>query len=378
MNEVVDKLLLLDYDRSFCRPHRLKKLSRSYFDLPSPKSAGDQFFYFSSLMCWLLSRCTGNQLPKPGQFDDPSIVIGTIGSALKALDMSLEGAAMKLRQPYGPEIVKLLNSVLDVVLTKSPSLIPSTTFSPPVSTLSSQQQSVEIRHVKNVVVDASDGEEDEIEDDLPEDMPSSGDAVPATVTAASVVVNDRQWKVEVERVAPFLKVTLGADNKDWRIHLQQVQSLSSSITLTAEALKPKLLKCIAQVDSSMEKINSREKYVNAQLEQFIEQYRSADKRLQMLKQQLSADNESVNDLASEMARVTEDLESVQAQMDDLGNGMTDPKPLIVIKQSKAQLESEVREIHAKISVLRSEVLRQQANSRVQAASKLSQSSSNKR
>jgi estrogen-related receptor beta like 1 len=37
------------------------------------------------------------------------------------------------------------------------------------------------------------------------------------------VVDPVQWKLEVERVAPLLKVTLANDNKDWRVHLQQLQ-----------------------------------------------------------------------------------------------------------------------------------------------------------
>ena len=32
------------------------------------------------------------------------------------------------------------------------------------------------------------------------------------------------WKQEVERVTPLLKVTLANDNKDWRIHLQNVSA----------------------------------------------------------------------------------------------------------------------------------------------------------
>jgi estrogen-related receptor beta like 1 len=40
-------------------------------------------------------------------------------------------------------------------------------------------------------------------------------------------VDANQWKLEVERVTPMLKVTLGNDNKDWRVHWQQLQHYSN-------------------------------------------------------------------------------------------------------------------------------------------------------
>lgn len=33
-----------------------------------------------------------------------------------------------------------------------------------------------------------------------------------------------QWRLEVERVAPQLKVTVRMDNRDWRNHLEQMHS----------------------------------------------------------------------------------------------------------------------------------------------------------
>jgi hypothetical protein len=38
-------------------------------------------------------------------------------------------------------------------------------------------------------------------------------------------VDPTEWRLEVERVTPLLKVTLANDNKDWRIHLQQMKAL---------------------------------------------------------------------------------------------------------------------------------------------------------
>ena len=35
-------------------------------------------------------------------------------------------------------------------------------------------------------------------------------------------VDPTQWKLEVERAAPLLKIHITNDNKDWRVHLDQI------------------------------------------------------------------------------------------------------------------------------------------------------------
>lgn len=39
-------------------------------------------------------------------------------------------------------------------------------------------------------------------------------------------VDPTAWRLEVERVAPRLRITLNANAKDWRSHLEEVQSHS--------------------------------------------------------------------------------------------------------------------------------------------------------
>ena len=39
-------------------------------------------------------------------------------------------------------------------------------------------------------------------------------------------IDPTAWRLEVERVAPKLRITLNADAKDWRSHLEEVQQHS--------------------------------------------------------------------------------------------------------------------------------------------------------
>ena len=60
---------------------------------------------------------------------------------------------------------------------------------------------------------------------------------------------------------------------------------------------------------------------------------------------------SVNDLARELAQVTEELEGVKAAMDEKGTSMTDAGPLVRIKQSLMRLKAESTQMEVRIGVV---------------------------
>lgn len=47
-----------------------------------------------------------------------------------------------------------------------------------------------------------------------------------TPRAQASKVDPTAWRLEVERVAPRLRITLNANAKDWRSHLEEVQAHS--------------------------------------------------------------------------------------------------------------------------------------------------------
>jgi hypothetical protein len=44
-----------------------------------------------------------------------------------------------------------------------------------------------------------------------------------TELANTFHVDPEEWRLEVERVTPLLKVSIQNDHKDWRLHLQQME-----------------------------------------------------------------------------------------------------------------------------------------------------------
>ena len=98
MEELLDKLKLLDYEREFTLEMRMRPLNRHYFVLQT--NPGEQFFVFSSLAAWLI-RKTGKNFESPQEFDDPNSTIANILDHVRRLGVTIDFAPSKLKQGYG-------------------------------------------------------------------------------------------------------------------------------------------------------------------------------------------------------------------------------------------------------------------------------------
>ncbi|NXC99137.1 IFT57 protein, partial [Certhia brachydactyla] len=172
-----------------------------------------------------------------------------------------------------------------------------------------------------------------------------------------------EWNLEVERVLPQLKVTVRTDNKVWKngfacIHVvikmsfqsmlftfclqllsffmqRPVTNGLSSATLS-EPLSGYLDKLHNEISRTLEKINSREKYINNQLEHLVQEYRSAQALLSEKKIYF---------------KVTEALEKVKQETEEKGSSMTDGAPLVKIKQALTKLKQETIQMDIQIGVM---------------------------
>ena len=113
-------------------------------------------------------------------------------------------------------------------------------------------------------------------------------------------IKSDDWQVELERVLPQLKVTIKTgkelcllfggifilrfestvklffftDSRDWRNHLEQMQKHRSGIQENLTITKSQLDKLYEDITNTLDKISSREKYLNSHLEPLLLQYRS--------------------------------------------------------------------------------------------------------
>jgi estrogen-related receptor beta like 1 len=165
--------------------------------------------------------------------------------------------------------------------------------------------------------------------------------------------------LEVERVTPQLKVTVANNNRDWRVHLQQLRKYTQTIHQLHNETKAQFAKLDRDVEMTMEKITSREAYINQQFEELASTIKVEQERLIEARQQCDGNNATVTELSDELNRVSDRLDVVKSEIDDLGSGMTDPKPLVNIKNAAAKLKAEIKDMNVRIGIAQHTVFRHQ-------------------
>ena len=235
MEDLLDKLKLLDYDIQFVAELKMRPLNRHYFVIQT--NPGEQFFMFTSLCAWLI-RKTGQSFDQPQEYDDPNTTISNILHHVRQLGVVIDFAPSKLKQGFGEHAIFVLDRLTDEALRsckwewRKP--IPPTSIG--------QEEPEEVEDDDEIILERL---EEEMADDYSDE--DEGDILhinqvtpPASdrdlfnrhvrpFDIMEATANGEAWKLEVERVAPSLKVTVKMESRDWRSHLEQIHSYRKGI-----------------------------------------------------------------------------------------------------------------------------------------------------
>lgn len=101
----------------------------------------------------------------------------------------------------------------------------------------------------------------------------------------------------------------------------------------------------------MDKIESREKHLNNDLRQMIEQYKSisTDQGQQMT--QLKQAQTEVAEFEKQFDRLNHEYETTKMQMEQRGQTMSDGSPFINLKKAIARIKEEIIQMNLEISVM---------------------------
>lgn len=355
MEELFDKLKLLNYGNEFCKKMGFRPLSRHYFALPT--NSGEQFFTFTSIAAWLLNLC-GRNMDYPQEYDDPNATVSSILDECKQLGITADFPPSKLKTGSGEQVCYVLDHLVDEALKVKKFVwsrpdIPEEEIEEEAIGDDDAEVTVNKLDEEMIEEDEDEAEEDEAYLDLEalKNQTSRQDDSNKPDAMLQSTVDAAEWKLEVERVLPMLKVHIRGDNKDWRNHHEQMQQHSEGIKDTLSETKGFLDKLQQEISKTLEKISSREKYVNNQLEQLLLEYRGLQDTLAETKERYRQSSGGVTQLTKALAQITEDLESVKAEMDERGTNMTDSGPLVRIKQALTRLKSDVSQMELRTGVI---------------------------
>ncbi|XP_001518621.1 intraflagellar transport protein 57 homolog [Ornithorhynchus anatinus] len=354
MEDLVEKLKLLRYEEELLRTSGLRPPSRHYFALPT--NPGEQFYMFCALAAWLINKA-GRPFDQPQEDDDPNATISSILSELRSLGRSVDFPPSKLKSGHGEHVCYVLDCLAEEALKHIGFTWKRPTY--PVEELEEEaimEDEAELTHNKveeEIVEEETDTEENCIDLNVLKaqtyrmDLSESGkqeDILESTTDAA-------EWNLEVERVLPQLKVTIRTDNKDWRIHVDQMHQHKEAIESALKETKGYLDRLHNEITRTLEKIGSREKYINNQLESLVQEYRTVQTQLSEATELYQQRNGGVTERTRILSEITEELEKVKQEMEEKGSSMTDGAPLVKIKQGLTKLKQETVQMDIRIGVV---------------------------
>ncbi|EGF81022.1 hypothetical protein BATDEDRAFT_33198 [Batrachochytrium dendrobatidis JAM81] len=348
MDDILDKLNCLDYVKQFIRPNNIIPFHRFYFTAPAVNS-NEQFYRFVLLTSWLL-KVSNHAFEPAGQFDDPNAVSANIAAELKKAGIQFDYPPTKLKQGYGEAVLFSLQSLVDMAMVSTKFV-----FQKPIHKIDDYPEEAEVDVDAEVTTEDVEDNTPEVEEDEEMYMGAMQSEKVSSDTKSlaptSIKIDPSEWKLEVERVTPMLKVQIPNDNKDWRVHIEQINHHQKTIQTCMTDTHVQLAKLHSEIEKTLEKIVSREKYINTQFESQIDQYRTLQDQSSDVRQKYNVLSSNVSELTNELSRISEELDSVKSRMDDLGNGMTDSKPLVGIKQGLARLKTETKQMDLRIGVI---------------------------
>jgi len=361
MENLIDKLKLLNYDNKYCKELRMKPLSRHYFALAT--NPGEQFHAFTSLAAWLITM-SGSHMDQPQEFDDPNAIISQITESVRAVNGSCDFPPQKLKSGCGEAAVATLDTLADAALKgrkfawRAPEYPEEAAEEENI--IEDDDNQLELNKLDAAPVDDIDDDEVMEEDEENDIMDLEGlkklrpnqemlSSKPEEILESKT--DSSAWRLEVERVLPQLKVTIRTDNKDWRSHVEAIHLHKQGIDECYADAQQHLDRLHDELTRTLEKIGSREKYLNSQLEHLLSDYRRAQDSLSEIREKYRTASVGITERTRLLMDITEELERIKMEMEERGSSMTDGSPVARIKQAIQRMKLELNQMDIRGGVL---------------------------
>uniref|UniRef100_A0A667ZJY1 Intraflagellar transport protein 57 homolog n=1 Tax=Myripristis murdjan TaxID=586833 RepID=A0A667ZJY1_9TELE len=333
---------------------------RNYF-VSSPFTAsnsGEQFFMFTIIASWLINKA-GRPFTQPQEYDEPNATVSNILAELRAFGVKVDFPPSKLKSGSGEHVCHVLDRLAEEALKRRnfslrrPNYPTETTEEESVLEDDAELTLSKVEEEMIVREEPDDEEEHLVDLEALKSRTTHNEAEPSSrpeeILESSV--DAAEWNLEVERVLPQLKVTIRPDNKDWRVHVDEMHQHRDRIKLSLKDTKSYLDKLQEEIGKTLEKVSSREKYINNQLELLVQEHRSAQAKLSEAKERYQQGSGGVTERTRVLAEISEELDKVKQEMEEKGSSMSDGAQVVKIKQSLTKLRQEVVQMDVRIGVV---------------------------
>lgn len=354
----LEKLKVLNYDKEFCTKGRMP-FHRVHFVYPGNNS-GVQFEEFVDLCSWLCENCSRDQIFERDQFDDPNTIVNNLLMALRGLGYQSSFAPQKLKLGHGEACCDALNFLASRALESRKFRWGTPQYVADPADDGGDNNGDGINEDED-----EENDDDEIEDEVIGGVDEDNLYQPEMGRTESVDmsmdnshyqvleggVDPIEWKTEVERVAPRLRVPANLGANEWRSHVDQVATSKGSIEKILGDTQADLNIVSRTVGEEMARAQTKEKYMNHQFNHLATAYGEHKKSLEELEKGRDGTNEKVSKLTNDLAELTDKLDEIKESFESKDSGMHDQSPLVRMKAALQQIKNESYAFDLRIGVV---------------------------
>uniref|UniRef100_A0A0N5B089 Intraflagellar transport protein 57 homolog n=1 Tax=Syphacia muris TaxID=451379 RepID=A0A0N5B089_9BILA len=359
---VIEKLKILNYEKDYVNlSTSFRTVPRHYF--ASSTNPGEQFFLFTTICGWLIKKFLRSDFPIPQELDEPNTTLSNIVNELKNAGVTVDIIINRLKSGSGSYCVYVLDKLTDLALMKSgfrwKKLNPET--------LNDNDDEAFVTQTAEASVAQSDDDDISDADDYDEGTVINMNA-PVILDNNSFPQKDKpleevmesntnieEWKLEVDRLAPQLKIYVKQDAKDWRAHLEQMRTASDNVTECMNTLKKHFDTLSQNLTKELERISTRQAIIKLSLIELCI-LRKLFKVFCKLSNQDQFDfcreaSGGVRKLNSTLQQITDDLTQIKAEIEEQGQRNNDAAPILRIKQALTKMENDIRQFDIQIGAV---------------------------
>ncbi|CAF0809630.1 unnamed protein product [Didymodactylos carnosus] len=382
MQNLYNKLKLLNYDDEYVLKWRMKPISKIHFAIQT--NAGDQLHSFIALASWLFQKA-GFKYDKPSEDDDQSVLLQNIIGQFRKMGYEISFGANKLRSGSGESVIYILNRLADEAMKKAnftwrqpekPEELPDD------DQPKDEENEIDVNKIDEEMFN-KDADNDEYEEDEPvlnmEALTKLGlrSGVEPEVRPELIMestTDATEWKLEVERVLPQLKVTFKAENKvltnidfilnlcdycqyfifnfeDWRARQEQRLQHKNQIQTSLKDAELMLTRFHSDITKSLEKIITREQYINTNMQEYFQDFHHQQDILTQAKLHYRQCSSGITEKSQELQNLMSDLSRIREEMEETGQNVTDGGPLVKIKKAIEDINKDIVRVDVRIAVL---------------------------
>lgn len=341
---IMDKLRILKIDTELRPQIKMKAMSRYYF--VAPTNPVEQFFVFASTAAWLI-RKSGKDFDQPNEEDDPNAIIAAVLDVIREKDIAVDFSSHKLKQGCGDQVCYILNVLADEALK-----VENFEWLKPVVDINESEE----------ITDDVDQVEDETEiilDKIEEEMAiyseeSEGEIEKEEekdINLTTRVHDWEAWKLELERVAPALRLKVSIDGRDWRARHAQMKTYRDELSERFKTTGSQLNKVYSSITSVMDKIGARENVLNERLEPLVREYGSLLDELNKVTNEYKEASVGVTERQEVLNELTSKVENMKQKTESRGSSMNDNSPLVTAKKAVDTLKKDIQELDFQIMIL---------------------------